>query len=161
MLHVDSEGHRLPALAVLVPVGDNVADELGTIHPLGELGFDVVATLDADAEQVRLRRREASDRHQVFLGDQFRDLRTLDHGLEYAAEAAPVAPTWRGCQAEQHRIGVRLDDPPISFRRAVVTLIYDQQVGRRQLHLVGADGAHIEGVDRSDLHRLQRPRLDA
>ena len=40
---VDGEGDGLPALAVLVPMRDDVADQLRPIHALGELALDVVA----------------------------------------------------------------------------------------------------------------------
>ena len=43
----------------------------------------------------------------------------------------------------------------------MVALVDDQQIGRRQLHLVGADGARPQRLDRGDLHQLQRPRRDA
>ena len=36
------ERDGLPALAELVPVGDDVADELSVVHALGELALDVV-----------------------------------------------------------------------------------------------------------------------
>ena len=40
---VDGEGDGLPALAVLVPVRDDVADQLRPIHALGELALDIIA----------------------------------------------------------------------------------------------------------------------
>ena len=43
MRDVDGEGHGLPALAELVPVRDDVADQLRAIHAVGELGLDIVA----------------------------------------------------------------------------------------------------------------------
>ena len=42
---VDGKGHGLPALAELVPVGDDVADQLRPVHAIGELALDVVAGL--------------------------------------------------------------------------------------------------------------------
>ena len=54
---VDREGDGLSALAVLVPVRDDVADQLGPIHALGELAFDVVAGDRADALQIGIDRR--------------------------------------------------------------------------------------------------------
>ena len=40
---VDREADGLSALAVFVPVRDDVADQLRPIHALGELAFDVIA----------------------------------------------------------------------------------------------------------------------
>ena len=39
VLDVDGEADGLPPLAVLVPVGDDVADQIVAIHSLGELRF--------------------------------------------------------------------------------------------------------------------------
>src|SRR4029077_18469228 len=89
------EGDDLAALAILEPVGDDVADELVPIHPLGELGLDIVAGLRPDAAQIRLDWRVYSRLHQVPLLDEIGDLRALDHGLEDAAETAAVAAAWR------------------------------------------------------------------
>ena len=82
-------------------MGDDVADQLGPIHALGELRLDVVAGLRADALQVGIDRRIDARLDQVALLDQLGDLRTFDDGLEDAAEPAPVAAAWRGGQAEQ------------------------------------------------------------
>ena len=43
--YADGEDHGLPALAVLVPMRDDVADQLWAIHPLGEFCLDVVTGL--------------------------------------------------------------------------------------------------------------------
>ena len=42
---VDRERDGLPALAELVPVGNDVTDQLGNVHALGELALDVVTGL--------------------------------------------------------------------------------------------------------------------
>src|SRR5262249_29078881 len=41
--HAAGEGDSLAALAILEPMRDDVADELGLIHALGQLGLDIVA----------------------------------------------------------------------------------------------------------------------
>ena len=56
---IDREGDRLSALGVLVPVGDDVADELRPVHAIGELALDVIADARFDAFQVRIDRRVA------------------------------------------------------------------------------------------------------
>ena len=43
VLDADGEADGLPALAELVPMGDDVADQLGRVHALGELALDIVA----------------------------------------------------------------------------------------------------------------------
>ena len=42
MATLTRERDGLPALAELMPVGDDVADELGVVHALGELVLDVI-----------------------------------------------------------------------------------------------------------------------
>ena len=81
--------------------------------------------------------------------------------LEDAAEPAAVAAAWRGGQAEQDRVRIGVDDLADRSRRAVMRLIDHQQIGRRQLHGLGADGAPMQRLNRGDLHMLQRPRRGA
>jgi len=94
MTDAAGEGDGLAALAVLEPMRDDVSDELVPIHPLGELGLDVIASLRFDAAKIRIDRRIDPRPHQVALLDQVRHLRTLDHGLEDAAETATIATAW-------------------------------------------------------------------
>ena len=61
---VDGEGDGLPALAVLVPVRDDVADQLGAIHAVGELGLDVVAVTGVHAAEIGIDRRVDARRHE-------------------------------------------------------------------------------------------------
>ena len=49
---VAGEGDGLPGVAVFVPVGDDVADELGVVHALGEFALDVVTAPNPHATQV-------------------------------------------------------------------------------------------------------------
>ena len=44
-------------VAVLVPMGDDVADQIGTVHALGELVLDVIADAGFDALEVNIARR--------------------------------------------------------------------------------------------------------
>src|ERR1700730_1380628 len=98
MRDVDRERHRLAALAELVPVGDDVADQLRLVHAIGELGLNVVAGLSTNACEIGIDRRIDAGLDQKSLLDQRRDLRALDDGLEDAAKPAPVSPAWRGGQ---------------------------------------------------------------
>src|SRR6516225_778465 len=59
-----------PALAELMPMLDDIADELRPIHALGELGFDVVALAGFHAPQVRIDRRVDPRADQISLFDQ-------------------------------------------------------------------------------------------
>ena len=108
MRDVDGEGHRLPALAKLVPVRDDVADQFRPIHAVGKLGFDIVAGLDANACQIGIDRRIDAGLDQKSLLDQRRDLRAFDDGLEDPTESAPVAAAWRCRQAQEDSLGVAL-----------------------------------------------------
>ena len=46
----------------------------------------------------------------------------------------------------------------VGSARAVVGFVDDQQIGGRQRHGFGADGARVQGLDRRDLHPLERAR---
>src|SRR5215471_11885537 len=83
----------LPALAELVPMRDDVADQFRVIHPGGEFVLDIVTVADMDAAQVRRDRRVDSGLNQPVLPDEVWDLRALDHGGEDPAESAAVAAT--------------------------------------------------------------------
>ena len=104
MRDVDREGHRLAALAELVPVRDDIADQLRPIHAIGELRLDVIAGLGANTGEIGIDRRIDAGLDQESLLDQRRDLRALDDGLEDAAEPAAIASAWRCGQAQQDRL---------------------------------------------------------
>jgi hypothetical protein len=140
VLDVDGEANRLPLLAELVPVADDVADEIVAVHPFGELGLDIVADAGLDALQVRFDRSEHTGPDQIFLRDQFGDLRTFDDDVEDAAQAATVTAARRGSQADQYGVGIGVDDLAVSGRRTVVRLVDNEQVGGRQLHAIAPHG---------------------
>ena len=158
---VDRERDGLPALAELVPVGDDVADQLGNVHAVGELDLDVVAGYRAHAGQVGIDRGIDAGLDQVALRDQLADLRALDHGREDPAQAAPVAPAGRGGQSDQHRVGVGLDDLAPRLRGRVVAFVDDHQIGGRQRHRLRAHGAHPQRLHAGELHPLHRSRLES
>ena len=54
---VDGEADGLSAFAEFVPVGNDVADQLRAIHPLGELLFVIIAGDGADAFEIWINRR--------------------------------------------------------------------------------------------------------
>ena len=51
--NVNAKHQSLSPLAVLVPIGNNVADQVGTVHPIGELLLGVVSGDGLDALQIR------------------------------------------------------------------------------------------------------------
>jgi hypothetical protein len=153
------ERDGLAALAVFVPVGDDVADELIVVHALGELGLDVVALLGAHAAQIGIDRRVDARPDEVALLDQIRHLRTLNHTPEDAAETATVTTTWRCGQSEDDGVGIRLDDLLVGHGTGVVGLVDDQEIGQRHQHAGGPDRACVQRLDARDLHRCRRPQL--
>ena len=95
VLHTDGKANGFAALAVFVPMGDDVANQLRPVHPLGKLALNVIAGLHLHALKVRLRRRIDAGFNEIALLDQGRDLRRLDDRFEYAAQSAPVAAARR------------------------------------------------------------------
>ena len=51
MRDVDAESDRATAVAVFVPMRDDVADQFGAIHAVGELVLDIVASDGVHAGQ--------------------------------------------------------------------------------------------------------------
>src|SRR5215469_393752 len=110
MRNIAGEGDGLFALAELVPMGNDIADELGVVHSGGKFGLDIVTVADMDAAQIRLDRRvDAALDQPTALLDEVRDLRALDHGGEDPAESAAVAATGCGRESDQDGIGVGFD----------------------------------------------------
>src|SRR3974390_3026550 len=126
MLHVDGERDRLSALAELMPVRADIADELRAVHPLGQLRLDVVAGLRADAAKIGIDRRVYASLDQVTEYDQLGHLGAREEGLEDSAEPATVAAAWRRRQAEQHCVRVCIDDLAVGLRWAMVRFIDHQ-----------------------------------
>src|SRR5262249_44665454 len=98
MTDAAGEHDGAPAIAVLMPVRDDVADKLRLVHAFGELGFYVVAGVRFDAAQIEINRGVNPCFDQIALLDQRCDLRALDYRLEDAAEPATVATARRGSQ---------------------------------------------------------------
>src|SRR6201989_3001137 len=89
----DSEDDGPAALAVLLAMLDDVADESVRVHPAFELTDNVVALLDPHASgDVDVNRRIDPGSNQESADDQIRDLRALDHRIEDVAEPLAVAP---------------------------------------------------------------------
>src|SRR5271168_2615898 len=86
MRDVDGKANRLAALAVLVPVRDDIADQIVAVHTLGKLRFDVIADAGFDATKIDITRRIYARPDQEFLFDQFGDLRRLDNAVEEVAK---------------------------------------------------------------------------
>src|SRR5262249_18449819 len=78
------------SLAELVPVGHDVADELGIVHARGELLLDIIAGTHAHSAQIGCHRGIAPGPDEEPFFDQLGDLRALDHQCEDAAESASV-----------------------------------------------------------------------
>ena len=51
----------------MVPVRDDVADQVDAVHPLGELRLDIIADTRFDALQVRIDRRVYARLDQILL----------------------------------------------------------------------------------------------
>ena len=117
----------------LVPVANDVADQLGAIHPVGELVLDVVAEPGMHAFQVGLDRRIDPRRHQPTALDQVGHLRAFDDGFKDAAEPATIAPARRGGEPQHDGIGIGRDDFAVGAGRAMVSLVDHQQVGGREV----------------------------
>jgi hypothetical protein len=107
--NVDSKGDGLSPLTKFVPMGDDIANKLRPVHSLGELAFDVIAKLNLDAFQIGIDWRIDPRLDQIALLDQFRDLRTLDDGVENSTEAAAVTTTRSRRRSKQDRIGIGFD----------------------------------------------------
>jgi len=131
--NVRGEDHRPPALGVPMPMGDDVADQFGLVHALGELAFDVIACLGTDAPEIGRGWRIDDGRHKILAVDQFGDLWALDQYLKQIAEPAAVLSAWRGAQPDHDGVGVLRQHPPIGVGGRVVGLIDDDQIGLGQL----------------------------
>ena len=86
---VDRERDGLPALAELVPMGNDVADQLGNVHAVGELALDVVAGLRLHPAQVGIDRGIDAGLDQIALRDQLADLRALDQVVKMPPSPRP------------------------------------------------------------------------
>ena len=160
MRHVHCERDSLPALAVLVPVRDDVTDQVGPVHPRSQLAFDVITGDRADATQIRIDRRVYPRPHQIAASDQLGDLRRFDQRFEDPTKAATVAAARRGRQPDQNCVGIAFDDFAVAARGRVMHFIDDQQPGRGQRNWHnGARVADPKGLDRGDLDVFECARL--
>ena len=98
----------LPTFAKLVPVGDDVADQLRAIHALGQLSLVVIAGLDANAFEIGSGWRIAARVNEELLLDERRHLRSFDDHVEDPAESTAVAAAGRRGGAEDDRVRIGL-----------------------------------------------------
>ena len=103
--HINGEGDGSALLAVFMPMFDNVADQLGGVHPAGELRDDVVALLGSHAFEIGIDGRIDSGFHEIAANNQFRDLRRLNHHVEQIAETSTVATARSRRHAQQTASG--------------------------------------------------------
>src|SRR4051812_16102912 len=103
-------------LAEFDPVGDDVANEFRLVHALGEFTFYIVAVPDVNTIQIGIDGGIHPGRNQKSLLNQLADLRTLDHGLEDAAETTIVPTARRGSQTEENGIWIAPDDRSVALR---------------------------------------------
>ena len=89
-----------------MPVGDNVAHELVCVHTALKLLDRIVTSLGFHAAEIGIDRRIAERRHEIAVLDQVRHLRSLDDGVEDAAEAAPVSTAGCSGQTEHGRVWI-------------------------------------------------------
>ena len=106
MRNINGEHQGFPTLAVLVPIGDDIADKIVPVHAVGELIDGVVALPGFNTLQVRLDRSVIDRRHEVLLLDELGDLRPLDDDVEEVAEASTVGSARCSGQSEPLRIGI-------------------------------------------------------
>src|SRR5580704_790777 len=157
VLNIDGEAYGFALLTVPVPMADDVADQIGAVHPFGKLRLDIIADAGFNTFQIRLDRSKHASSDQIFLFDELGDLRALDDDIEDAAQPTAVTAAWCGGQSYQHRLRIGVDDLAVGTGRAMVGLVDDEQVCRWQLHAIGPHSAGPEGLDRRDLHRLSLP----
>ena len=147
---------RAPTLGVLVPVGNDVPDQLGAIHTVGKLILGIVAIADRDAFEIGIDRCIDPRLDEVSLLDQRRDLRRFGQDSEDAAEAAPIAAAWRGGTADHRGVRICLDKPLIGPCWGVVCLVDHNQISGWQRYGARADGTDPERGNGGNLHRLLR-----
>jgi hypothetical protein len=90
MGYIDTKHERFATLPQLVPVGNNIADEIVSVHTIGELIDYIVAPSCIYALQVRVSGRVVYDPDQMLLFDQLWNLRTFNDLIEIVAQAATV-----------------------------------------------------------------------
>jgi hypothetical protein len=90
--HVNGEANRFPTLCVAMPVSDDVADQVGTIHTLSELNLNVIAALAPHTVQVGIDWCIHLSFYELAFLDQGRDLWAFNDDVEDAAKAATIAP---------------------------------------------------------------------
>jgi hypothetical protein len=56
--NIDRKTNRFPPFTVFMPMADDVADQVATIHTLGELRLDIVTDTNLNACQVGVDRGE-------------------------------------------------------------------------------------------------------
>ena len=97
----DRKGHGLSTFAELMPVRDDIADQLRLIHALGKLLLDVIAGLRCGRPKIGIDWRIGARTNQVALLDQFLDLRALDHRPRkwIQARVRRRGMVWPSCQA--------------------------------------------------------------
>src|SRR5205807_1210286 len=86
--------------------------------------------------------------------------RAFDQHLEGAAEAATIS-TARGCRdPDNGGLGIEVEQAAIGPSGAVVRLVNDDQISRRQLDRRCPDSATVHGPNRADLHGLAEARRE-
>jgi hypothetical protein len=131
MRHVHSKRDGAAALAVLMPMLDDVADQRFGVHAASELRNHVVSFFNPHALQVGVDWRVHARFHEIAADDQVCDLRAFDHHIEQITEPATVTSTRCCGHPEQHRVGIERDQLLTSSAASAVSFIEDQQVGRR------------------------------
>ena len=120
VLNADGECDGAAPLTEFVPVGNDVADKLWAIHPVGELVLNVVAEPGVNALQIGLDRRINPRRHQPALRNQ---VGHLGHSMMTSKMLPSPRPSPRhgvAVRPKHDGVGISGDDLAIGSRRAVV-----------------------------------------
>ena len=155
---VDGEHDRAPPFAELEPVRDEIADQLGNIHPPGQFDLDVIAVARMDALKVWPDGGIDAAADEMALDDQVGSLRSFHDLGEVTAETATITTTWRGSQPEQLGIGIVLDNLAVGVGGGVVAFVDDDQVGRRHRHCVRPHPAGPQSGYRGHLNAFHRTK---
>ena len=126
--NVDTEHQSLPTLAIFVPVGNDVADQIITVHPIGKLVDDIIALPGLDAFQIRIGRGVVDRRHQILLLYQLRYLWTFDDFAKVIAQPAPIRPTWCCARTEEACVRIRFQNHAPSSSGYVMRFVDDDHM---------------------------------
>ena len=159
VFHAGREDDGLPALRQAPPILDDRPDERLFVHPLRELILRVISHPNFDAGEVRRRGSIVFYWDQEARLGELRDRRATDHVIVYFSEPSAVSTAGRRRQAQDGRLGIRIDQMSIGLREGPMAFVEDDQVGRREMHPILFDRSSPESLDRGDLDLMDHVGL--